>query len=156
MDVRLTAEQRQLREAAAELADDLGPGSVADLDDEKRVVRLEKAVDATGFRTLRTDGASGVEVAIVAEEFARGLVDVPFLGPVLADDLRRALGREPSAPTSERKSVDLTKSTAEVVESPPELDELSAEDAVRWRALALAVTCADLVGAARGAQTLAV
>ena len=33
MDVRLTAEQRQLREAAAELADDLGPGSVADLDD---------------------------------------------------------------------------------------------------------------------------
>ena len=34
MDVRLTAEQRQLREAAAKLADDLGPGSVADLDDE--------------------------------------------------------------------------------------------------------------------------
>ena len=53
---------------------------------------------STGFRTLRSDGASGVEVAIVAEEFARGLVDVPFLGPVLADDLTRALGREPSAP----------------------------------------------------------
>ena len=43
MDVRLTAEQRQLREAAAELADDLGPGSVADLDDANRVARLEKA-----------------------------------------------------------------------------------------------------------------
>ena len=39
------------------------------------------------FAPLRSDGASGVEVAIVAEEFARGLVDVPFLGPVLADDL---------------------------------------------------------------------
>jgi hypothetical protein len=30
-----------------------------------------------------------VEVAIVAEEFGRGLIDVPFLGPMLADDLRR-------------------------------------------------------------------
>ena len=101
MDVRLTAEQRQLREAAAKLADDLGPGSVADLDDDNRVARLEKAIDGTGFRTLRSDGASGVEVAIVAEEFARGLVDVPFLGPVLSDDLGRRLGREPSAATAE-------------------------------------------------------
>src|SRR6201991_1852290 len=110
MDVRLTAEQRQLREAAAELADDLGPGSVADLDDANRVARLEKAVDGTGFRTLRSDGASGVEVAIVAEEFGRGLVDVPFLGPVLADDLQRALGRAPSVPATDRESVDLTRS----------------------------------------------
>ncbi|HUO39685.1 MAG TPA: acyl-CoA dehydrogenase, partial [Mycobacterium sp.] len=31
MDVRLTAEQRWLRDAAAKLASDLGPGSVADL-----------------------------------------------------------------------------------------------------------------------------
>ena len=37
MDVRLTTEQRQLREAAAKLADDLGPGSVADLSDENRI-----------------------------------------------------------------------------------------------------------------------
>jgi hypothetical protein len=89
MDVRLTNEQRQLRDAAAKLADDLGPGSVSELSDEGRIARLEKAVDATGWRSLRSDGASGVEVAIVAEEFGRGLVDVPFLGPVLADDLRR-------------------------------------------------------------------
>ena len=155
VDVRLTSEQQQLREAAAKLADDLGPGSVADLDDASRIARLEKAVDATGFRTLRSDGASGVEVAIVAEEFARGLVDVPFLGPVLADDLRRALGRKPSTPTSEPESVDLTRSLAGVVESPPELSELSEEDAGRWHALALAVTCADLVGAARGTHALA-
>jgi Acyl-CoA dehydrogenase, C-terminal domain len=155
VDVRLTAEQQQLREAAAKLADDLGPGSVADLDDSNRTTRLEKAVEATGFRTLRTDGASGVEVAIVAEEFARGLVDVPFLGPVLADDLRR-LGMQPSAPAADPASVDLTRSIAGVVESPSELAELSEQDAGRWRALALAVTCADLVGAARGAQALAV
>ena len=94
MDARLTAEQQELRDAAARLAGDLGPGSVPDLADADRVARLEKAVAATGWRTLRSDGATGVEVAIVAEEFGRGLVDVPFLGPVLADDLRRgAAGR---------------------------------------------------------------
>ncbi len=42
-----------------------------------------------------------------------------------------------------------------MVESPPELSELSDEDAGRWRALALTVTCADLVGAARGTHALA-
>ncbi|ORB65513.1 acyl-CoA dehydrogenase family protein [Mycolicibacterium tusciae] len=154
MDVRLTSEQQQLRDAAAKLADDLGPGSVADLDDQTRIARLEKAVDATGFRTLRSDGASGVEVAIVAEEFARGLVDVPFLGPVLADELT-AHGVQAPTRSDEQESVDLTRSLAGVVESPAELGELSEQDAGRWRALALTVTCADLVGAARGAHALA-
>ena len=154
MDVRLTAEQRQLREAAAKLADDLGPGSVADLDDDGRVARLEKNVEATGFRTLRSDGATGVEVAIVAEEFARGLVDVPFLGPILADDLAHRLGRSISA-APERLSVDLTGSLEGAVESPPELVDLAEDDAARWYALALTATTADLVGAARGALLLA-
>jgi Acyl-CoA dehydrogenase, C-terminal domain len=154
MDVRLTAEQRQLREAAAELADDLGPGSVADLYDANRVARLEKAVDGTGFRTLRSDGASGVEVAIVAEEFGRGLVDVPFLGPVLADDLARRIG-ESLSPALDTTSVDLTGSLAGVAESPAELGKLSEEDAGRWHALALTATTADIVGAARGTLTLA-
>lgn len=159
MDVRLTAEQQQLREAAARLADELGPGSVAELDEQSRRTRLEKAVDATGFRTLRTDGASGVEVAIVAEEFARGLVDVPFVGPILADDLQQRTGSVPSAGTGEPDSVgagvDLTGSLVGVVVQPAELSELSAEDALRWQALALTVTAADLVGASRGALTLA-
>jgi hypothetical protein len=154
MDVRLTAEQRQLREAAAELADDLGPGSVADLDDATRVARLEKAINGTGFRTLRPDGASGVEVAIVAEEFGRGLVDVPFVGPVLADDLARRIGRQPMA-APKILSVDLTGSLAGVAESPAELAELSDSDAGRWHALALTATTADIVGAARGTLTLA-
>src|SRR5246500_1421651 len=100
MDVRLTREQRQLRDAAAKLADDLGPGSGSGLPDESRIARLEKAVDATGWRSLRSDGASGVEVAIVAEEFGRGLVDAPFLGPVLADDLARNIARDGAGSTS--------------------------------------------------------
>ncbi|KWX67373.1 acyl-CoA dehydrogenase family protein [Mycobacterium sp. NAZ190054] len=155
MDVRLTSEQQQLRDAAAEVAGELGPGSVADLDDPGRLARLEKAVDATGFRTLRCDGASAVEVAIVAEEFGRGLVDVPYLGPVLADDLQRRLGREVPLPDAAPRTVDLTKSFAGVVESPTELTELSDDDAGRWYALALAATAADILGAARGTHALA-
>ncbi len=44
--------------------------------------------------------ASGVEVAIVAEELGRGLVDAPFLGPTLAAELRRLAGA-PSAAADE-------------------------------------------------------
>ena len=185
MDVRLTSEQQQLRDAAAKLADDFGPGSVADLDDESRRARLAKTVDSTGWRSLRSDGASGVEVALVAEEFARGLVDVPFLGPVLADDLYRLLGTDPlpasiavgdtvidadgaglalrlSGTSVEsvgvgdaRDAADLTRVTAAVAGSAEVLGELTSEQAQRWYALALVVTTADLVGAARGTHTLA-
>lgn len=91
MDVRLTAEQQQLRDAAAKMADDLGPAAVQELTDQSRIMRLDKQIDQTGWRSLRSDGASGVEVALVAEEFGRRLVDAPFLGPVLADDLTRYL-----------------------------------------------------------------
>jgi len=97
MDVRLTAEQQQLRDAAAKLADDLGPGSVHDLADGERIARLDKQIQLTGWRSLRSDEASAVEVAIVAEEFGRGLVDAPFLGPVLADDLARRVGDDVDA-----------------------------------------------------------
>jgi hypothetical protein len=92
VDVRLTAEQQQLRDVAAKLADDLGPASVQALEDDGRIARLDKKIEVTGWRSLRSDGASGVEVAIVAEEFGRGLVDAPFLGPVLAGDLARQVG----------------------------------------------------------------
>src|SRR3984957_12403861 len=99
MDVRLTAEQQQLRDAAAKLADDLGPGSVQDLADDNRITRLDKQIETTGWRSLRSDEASAVEVAIVAEEFGRGLVDAPFLGPALADDLARRVGEDGSGST---------------------------------------------------------
>jgi len=185
MDVRLTAEQQQLRDAAAKLADDLGPGSVQDLTDDGRIARLDKQIETTGWRSLRTDGASGVEVAIVAEEFGRGLVDAPFLGPVLADDLARHLGRDGAGSTivvgghgvdargyqralaldgtivlaadlgAAGEAVDLTRAGADIVGEPVAIGEVDADVAARWLALALATTSADLVGTARGAHTLA-
>jgi alkylation response protein AidB-like acyl-CoA dehydrogenase len=50
---------------------------------------------------------------------------------------------------------DLTRAYAEVLGPPEPLGELSAEQVLRWRALALVVSCADLLGAARGAHLLA-
>lgn len=176
MDVRLTSEQRQLKEAAAKLADDLGPGAVGELDDTDRVARLEKTVSATGWRSLRSDGASGVEVALVAEEFGRGLVDVPFLGPVLADDLGHGdatIAFGDSAPDARgigrgvwldggtvraadlgqaMPGVDLTRWAAPVSGSGAAAGEVDPERAL---ALALVVTAADILGAARGAFDLA-
>src|SRR6201987_3033814 len=89
MDVRLTAEQQQLRDAAAKLADDLGPGSGQGLADDDRIARLDKQIEITGWRSLASDGPPGREVAIVVEEFGLVLVDSPFLGPVRAVDLER-------------------------------------------------------------------
>jgi alkylation response protein AidB-like acyl-CoA dehydrogenase len=110
MDVRPTPEQVALRAAAAQLATRLGPQAVGQLADVERTDKLDAALAATGWRELRTDAgdgapwATGVEVAIVAEELARGLVDAPFLGPTLAADLRRLA----SAPDAEvRETVGL-------------------------------------------------
>jgi hypothetical protein len=185
MDVRLTAEQQQLRDAAAKLSDDLGPGSVQDLADDGRIGKLDKQIQQTGWRSLRSDGASGVEVAIVAEEFGRGLVDAPFLGPVLADDLARQVGDNGSGSTiavnghavdargyrraltldgttvsavdvgAARDAVDLTRAAAEVSGTATAVGDLDSDAVQRWLALALATTSADLVGTARGAHTLA-
>ncbi|MCV7411153.1 acyl-CoA dehydrogenase [Mycobacterium florentinum] len=185
MDVRLTAEQQQLRDAAAKLADDLGPATVADLADDSRIARLDKQIAATGWRSLRSDGASGVEVAIVAEEFGRRLVDTPFLGPVLADDLAHRVGADAADATvafddraidargarralslggntvlaadlgAVRAGADLTRAEAELADSPETLGELADDAVARWYALALVTTSADLVGIARGAQAVA-
>ena len=185
MDVRLTAEQQQLRDAAAKLSDDLGPGSVQDLADDGRISKLDKQIHQTGWRALRSDGASGVEVAIVAEEFGRGLVDAPFLGPVLADDLARRIGDDGSGSTiavhgrvidargyrraltldgttvsavdvgAARDAVDLTRAAADVSGTATAVGDLDSDAVQRWLALALATTSADLVGAARGAHMLA-
>jgi alkylation response protein AidB-like acyl-CoA dehydrogenase len=98
MDVRYSDEQRALRDAAALVVDRLGPRAVGELDDAERVAKLDAAVAGSGWRELRTPGdegapwASAVEVAIVAEELARGRADVPYLGPTLAAELRRYTG----------------------------------------------------------------
>ena len=182
MDARLTAEQASLREAAARLADDLGPRSVLALSDSERLARLEQAISGSGWRSLRSDGAGGVEIALVAEELARGLIDVAFLGPVLADALRpsgpgvtlaigataidargatRALAldgtRLLSAPLGDPAGcADLTRAAAPLARPLQAAGEISAAHATRWRALAISVTTAEMVGAARGAHALAV
>lgn len=98
MDVRLSAEQTALRDAARQVSERLGLHTVADLEDAERSAKLDAAVAASGWRELRTprdDGApwaSAVEVAIVAEELGRGLADAAFLGPTMAADLRRLAG----------------------------------------------------------------
>jgi hypothetical protein len=189
MDARLAAEQADLRDAASKLAADLGPRSVLDLSDEERVAALETAMAATGWRSLRSDGASGVDIALVAAELARGLVDVPFLGPVLADALLSAGGLpavpgatvalaapHPVAPDARglgqavilegsrlltgplgpsAAGVDLTRQVAAIAGPLAPAGETGADDATRWRALAIVVTAAEQFGAAQGAHALA-
>src|SRR5258708_2867360 len=98
MDVRLSPEQQARREAAARVGEGLGPRSVLQVDDAERAAKLDAAIDAVGWRELRTDDgegralASGVETALIAQDLARGLADASFLGPTLAAELRRLAG----------------------------------------------------------------
>ncbi|MGO9872787.1 MAG: acyl-CoA dehydrogenase family protein [Acidimicrobiia bacterium] len=97
MDTRATPEQAELRRSARQLAHDLGPSTVADLDDVARRTRLRAAVRDAGWLELRADGddaplASGVEAAIVADALGGAVADVPYAGPVLAADLARRAG----------------------------------------------------------------
>jgi alkylation response protein AidB-like acyl-CoA dehydrogenase len=218
MDVRLSPEQRALRESVIQVVDRFGPRSVPDLDDTERQAKLSAAVEASGWRELRAPTESGaplasaVEVAIVAEELGRSLADAAFLGPTLAAELRRGAGTTPrsnetvalapdlstigrvaegspwpemvavdadgadvavlvaSRDASEGVttagigrpggSVDLTRPSATVAATErrtggSEGGPLAETDLVRWTALGLVITCADLVGAMRGAIDLA-
>jgi alkylation response protein AidB-like acyl-CoA dehydrogenase len=98
MDTRDTAEQAELRRAARQLARELGPATVADLDDGTRCKRLSGAVRDAGWLELRDDDgrgapvASGVEAAIVVEALGGALADVACSGPLLAADLARRTG----------------------------------------------------------------
>jgi alkylation response protein AidB-like acyl-CoA dehydrogenase len=98
MDTRDTAEQAELRRTARRLARELGPRTVADLDDRKRSARLAEAVRDAGWLELRQDSgdgdplATGVEAAIIAEALGEAVADVPFTGPILAADLARRAG----------------------------------------------------------------
>ena len=100
MDTRYSSEQVALRSATAALLADLGPRTVADLDDGTRSARLAAAAASAGWFELRGTGegdaplASGVEIAIVARELGRVAADTSFLGPLLAADLARQAGLE--------------------------------------------------------------
>ena len=102
MDVRLSVEQVALRDTAAQAVHRLGAYSVAALADAERTAKLDAAVTAAGWRELRTPNehgdpwATAVEVAVVAEELARGLADAAFVGPTLAAELRRHAGAQPA------------------------------------------------------------
>src|ERR1700742_1888245 len=101
MDVRLTAEQQQLRDAAAKLGDDLGPGAVQDLDDQKRIALLDKQIELTGWGSLRADGASGVEWAVVpcrcpAARSARQTCRRPPMARICLGSMRRSWDRRRS------------------------------------------------------------
>ena len=101
MDARDTPEQAELRRSARQLARELGPRTVADLDDRKRSQRLAEAVRDAGWLELRHDAgdgaplASGVEAAIIADALGEAVADVAFAGPVLAADLARRAGARP-------------------------------------------------------------
>jgi len=100
--VRDSVEQAELRRSARQLAAELGPSTVADLDDTTRTKRLAAAVRDAGWLELRDDTgdgwplASGVEAAIVADALAGAAADVAFTGPVLAADLARRAGAAPA------------------------------------------------------------
>lgn len=221
MDVRLSTEQQDLRDAATRVVERTGPSSVRALDDRERSARLESAVSTSGWRELRTATggggplASGVEAALVAEELGRRVADVPYLGPVLAAELRRRAGA-PASPVAETVLLDPGLSSLSVAagddpgatpagvavdaagalqalllapssrgarpavvalgpaRTRPDLTRPSADpdpaapvtvvggasavgggDLAAWLALGVALTCADLVGAMRGAVGLA-
>ena len=103
MDTRDTPEQAELRRSARQLARELGPSTVADLDDAARHQRLAAAVRDAGWLELRGAGAgsaplaSGVEAAIVADSLGGAAADVAFAGPVLAADLARRAGLRETA-----------------------------------------------------------
>lgn len=121
MDVRFSAEQMALRASVAQVVDRLGPKAVGQLADPERTGKLDAAVEASGWWELRVadegDGpwASGVEAAIVAEELAKGVAEVPFVGPTLAAELRRLVGADAAtAPETVALTADLTGLGADV------------------------------------------
>ncbi len=125
MDVRLDAEQKALRDAAAQVVRDLGPKAVGDLDDDARAAKLDAAVAAAGWRELRLPAeepagpgaaplASAVEVGIVAEALGWGVADAAFVGPTLAAELRRLAGA-PAAEAPETVGLTLDLSALAVL-----------------------------------------
>jgi alkylation response protein AidB-like acyl-CoA dehydrogenase len=101
VDVRDTPEQAELRRTARQLARELGPRAVVDLDDGTRAKHLAATVRDAGWLDLRHEAeagaplASGIEAAIIAEALGQHVADVAFAGPVLAADLARRAGAPP-------------------------------------------------------------
>ena len=132
MDTRDTLEQAELRRAARQLACELGPATVADLDDDTRTKRLTAAVHDAGWLELRDDAgdgaplASGVEAAILVEGLAERVADTPLTGALLARDLARRAGVDATAGSAVAWSAGLVEAAR--VEGPATEEVLHALD----------------------------
>jgi alkylation response protein AidB-like acyl-CoA dehydrogenase len=113
VDTRETPEQAELRRAARQLAGQLGPSTVPDLDDQTRAKRLAAAVRDAGWLELRDDQGDGgplgdgVEASILADGLAGTVADVAFTGPTLAADLARRAGVDHTEPAAVASTPDL-------------------------------------------------
>jgi alkylation response protein AidB-like acyl-CoA dehydrogenase len=97
MDARPTAEQQALRDVVAEIVRAHAATTVHGLGDAERIPRLAGHLAGAGLLDLRLDDggeprASGVELAIIAEELGRGAAEAAFVGPTMAADLCRRAG----------------------------------------------------------------
>jgi alkylation response protein AidB-like acyl-CoA dehydrogenase len=99
LDARWTDEQQQIRDIAEQVARDLGPESPEALPSTDDGSKAWEQLAEIGFLGMRigaeADGspASGVEVAIVAEQLGRFCVPLPFIGSaVCASELLEAAG----------------------------------------------------------------
>jgi alkylation response protein AidB-like acyl-CoA dehydrogenase len=214
MDVSLTAEQQELVAAVASLADRAAvtSGSQVGLPAEEALTTPGMPMDSIAWsRLIEMDllglrvpeqyggaGAGTFEVALVAEQLARRLVPVPYLGTVLALDLMIAAGSSEVAQLvtgappgavvlaedladvaaagvvwdavdgaycvgvrqdhvvtvglGERvPAIDLTRGVFAAVSEIDEVGAVDAQSLTRWRAGALALCSADLVGTLTGA-----
>jgi len=165
VDTRDSPEQAELRRSARQLARELGPGTVAALDDEARQTRLAAAVRDAGWLELRDDAGDGqpvgggAEAAIVAEALGEAVADTPFTGPVLARDLLRRKGA-PSLDAAVAFSADLTG--AAIVEGSATTEPVHMLDAAADVTSAIVLVPASggffrlgqvpVVGAARGSD----
>jgi alkylation response protein AidB-like acyl-CoA dehydrogenase len=142
MDTRYSGEQLELQRSAAALVADLGPKTVADLDDASRRDRLAEAARRSGWYELRGPGegdgplASGVEVAVIARELGRGAADTPYLGPVVAADLARHAGLEVEDAAT---SAVFARSLLDFAVAPGASDGVAVDCAGSTRGLALVV-----------------
>lgn len=106
MDATLSESEELLQEMARRLAADLGPQAVQDLEDVDHEAGW-KALAGLGLLALRAPAAYGggdgttLDVAIVTEELAGGLLAAPFLGSgALVTELLLAAGAPAETLTS--------------------------------------------------------
>jgi alkylation response protein AidB-like acyl-CoA dehydrogenase len=102
MDTRLTEEQQLIQDTAAKLCAELGPNNSAELPGEGDGRTAWARLAATGLLGMRLPEAvggsalSGVETALVAEQFGRFCVPLPFIGSaVCASELLLRAGASP-------------------------------------------------------------